>query len=486
MKRNSILVCFVAVSLCWVSGVDAQSVTGPIPVTAESVPFLAADRNLEPMDLRNYGYVEEEFIVSGKANVYDWTADGGITVKTPAASYGTRILVRHPATTARFSGNVVVELLNSVRRFDWAWMWGYAHDHMLENGDAWIGIEMPGGVQGLRKFNPVRYASVSFPNPTPTTPCGTGANATPSDSEEGLRWDMITQVGTLLKSTSASRPMPGFRIEALFLTAGQSPDLMTYINAIHSHAVLENGKPVYDGYLIKQPGNPARINQCSAAPGASDPRRLIRKTDVPVIAVLAQGEVVDALPWRRADSDGASDKFRLYEIAGASHIDGAAYLGLPSLQDQAASGATPQGNAAWPLTSKCEPDIPLTALPVMSYAFNSAVDNLERWARTGTPAPRAPWIELRDGAVALDAYGNGLGGVRSPYVDVPVATYTTTSPGPSTCRELGHKIPFDAARISMLYSSEKVYAEKVSQSVDRLVKERWLTEADGRKIKAGK
>jgi hypothetical protein len=93
---------------------------------------------------------------------------------------------------------------------------------------------------------------------------------------------------------------------------------------------------------------------------------------------------------------------------------------------------------------------------------------------------------LKDGAVALDQFGNGLGGVRSPYVDVPVAAYTTTSPGPSTCRELGHKIPFDAARMSALYSSDKVYADRVSQSVDRLIKDRWLTEADGRKIKEGK
>jgi hypothetical protein len=486
MNRNSILGTVAGIIFCWVSAATAQSVTGPIPVTADSVPFLAADRNLEPMDLKKYGYVEEEFIVTGKANVYDWSADGTVTVKTPGAPYGTRILVRHPAATARFSGNVVVELLNSVRRFDWAWMWGYSHDHILENGDAWVGIEMPGGVQGLKKFNPVRYATVAFPNPTPATPCGTGANAAPSDSEEGLRWDMITQVGALLKSSAPSRPMSGFRIEALLLTAGQSPDLMTYINAIHPRAVLDNGKPVYDGYLIKQPGNPARINQCATAPGVSDSRRLIRKTNVPVIAVLAQGEVVDALPWRRADSDEATDKLRLYEIAGASHIDGAAYIGLPSLQDQAASGAMPQGNAAWPLTSKCDPDIPITALPVMSYAFNSAFDNLEKWVRTGTPAPRAPWIELKEGAVALDPFGNGLGGVRSPYVDVPVATYTTTSPGPSTCRELGHKIPFDAARISTLYSSDKVYADKVAQSADRLVKERWLTEADGKRIKSGK
>ena len=296
MKCNSILLSLAAVSICWVSSAAAQSVTGPIPVTAESAPFLAADRNLEPIDLKKYGYVEEEFIVSGKANVYDWAADGTVTVKTPGAPYGTRILVRHPAATARFSGNVVVEMLNSVRRFDWSWMWGYAHDHILENGDAWIGIELPGGAAGLKKFNPSRYAAVSFPNPTPAIACGTGGNAAAADTEEGLRWDMITQVGALLKGTMASRPLAGFRVQALFLTAGQSPDLMTYINAIHSRANLENGKPVYDGYLIKQPGSPARINQCGTAPGASDLRRLIRKTNVPVIAILAQGEVVDALP----------------------------------------------------------------------------------------------------------------------------------------------------------------------------------------------
>jgi hypothetical protein len=486
MNRSSIFLAVAAISICWVSAAAAQSVTGPIPVTGDSVPFLSADRNLEPTDLKKYGYVEEEFILTGKANVYDWLPDGSLTVKTPGASYGTRILVRRPVAAARFSGNVVVELLNSVRRFDWAWMWGYAHDHILENGDAWIGIEMPGGVQGLKKFNPSRYAAVSFSNPTPTTPCGAGATAAASDSEEGLRWDMITQVGALLKSGVASRPLAGFQVQAIFLTTGQSPDLMTYINAIHPRANLDNGKAVYDGYLIKQPGTPSRINQCATAPGATDPRRLIRKTNVPVIAVLAQGEVVDALPWRRADSDDASDKFRLYEVAGASHIDGAAYVGLPSLQDQAAAGATPQGTAAWPLTSKCDPDIPLTALPVMSYVFNAAFSNLERWARIGTPAPRAPWIELKDGAVALDQFGNGLGGVRSPYVDVPVAAYTTTSPGPSTCRELGHRIPFDAARMSMLYSTDKVYADKVAQSVDRLVKELWLSEADGRRIKEGK
>ena len=121
----------------------------PLAITADSVPFLAASQSLEPLDLKKFGYVEEEFLVSGTANVYDWAADGTLSVKTPNAPYATRILVRRPADASRFSGNVVVEPLNAVRRIDWSWMWGYIDEQILESGDVWVGITMPGSA-GIR------------------------------------------------------------------------------------------------------------------------------------------------------------------------------------------------------------------------------------------------------------------------------------------------------------------------------------------------
>src|SRR5437763_111067 len=69
-------------------------VAGPIAISSVSYPFLTAERTLDPADLKKRGYVEEEFIVTGTANVYDWAADGGLTVKTPNVPYGTRVLVR--------------------------------------------------------------------------------------------------------------------------------------------------------------------------------------------------------------------------------------------------------------------------------------------------------------------------------------------------------------------------------------------------------
>jgi hypothetical protein len=155
----------------------------PIAISADSVPFLAASQSLEPTDLKKFGYVEQEFLVTGTANVYDWAADGTLSVKTPNAPYGTRILVRRPADAGRFSGNVVVEPLNAVRRMDWSWMWGYIDEQILQSGDVWVGITMPGSSAAIKKFNPTRYAAVSFANPTPGVACA-GATTPPSDIED--------------------------------------------------------------------------------------------------------------------------------------------------------------------------------------------------------------------------------------------------------------------------------------------------------------
>src|SRR5215472_18557604 len=85
----------------------ALAETVPVPkatrlgFTTDSSAFNSARRDLEPLDLASRGYTEEEFILSGSANVYDWAADGSLTVKTPNAPYADRILVRHPSTRAR-------------------------------------------------------------------------------------------------------------------------------------------------------------------------------------------------------------------------------------------------------------------------------------------------------------------------------------------------------------------------------------------------
>src|SRR5689334_7096590 len=286
----------IAALLLAVGPTPAPKVTGPVPVTSDSYPFMAASQSTPESDLSKLGYVEEEYFVSGNANVYDWAADGSVTAKTPNAPYTTRILVRKPRTG--FSGTVVVELLFPARRFDWSMMWGFSHDQIVDHKDAWVGITLPGAAEGLKKFNPTRYADVSFANPTPNTPCAGAQNTAAAPSEEGLRRDVISQVGAVLKGDL----LPA---QNLFLTT-QGADVATYANAIHAN--LLNGKPVYDGYLLKAPFTMGRINQCAPAPAANDPRQIVKNVGVPVIAVAAQGEIIGGTyAFRRNDSDEPND-----------------------------------------------------------------------------------------------------------------------------------------------------------------------------------
>jgi hypothetical protein len=473
IKAAIALACFVALASAAPIGSSSATslpkLTGPIPVTADSFPFLAANRVFQPLDLKKTGYVEEEFIVTGTANTYDWAADGSLTVKTPNAPYSTRILVRRPADRARFSGHAIVELLNPARRFDWAMMSGYSRDSFIEHGDAWVGVTMPGSVDALRKFNPTRYPSLAFANPDLSDTCAAGRGGpTTSEQEDGLKWDMLSQVAAALKN--------GANLNARYVyMTSQGADVLTYAAAIQTHASLENGKPVYDGFLVKTPGGVGRIRRCAPAVPRGDARNTIHNVGVPVIEVVAQGEI--GPDYQRPDSDQANDRFRIYEVAGAAHIDMWAYRELPIMQDQlAATGAPGQGTPAWPFNAKCDPDIPLQEHPLLKYVFDGAFANLEEWASKGIAPPKAERITMKDGVA--------IGGVRNPYVDVPAASYTTTVPGPGTCRELGSTTPFEPAKIDSLYGSRKKYEAKVAESVDSMVKERWITKSDGQKIKA--
>lgn len=463
------LVALGCIGVSLVAATPQPKLTGPLKVTPGSYPFLAADHVLQPLDLKKAGYVEEEYIVSGKANVYDWKADGSLAVKTGDAPYSTRILVRRPANKSKFSGHAIVELMNPARRFDWAMMSGYVRDSLVERGDAWVGVTMPGSVQSLGKFNTDRYTNLGFPNPNPSETCaaGRGGPAT-SDQEEGLRWDMLSQVGAALKS-------PGLLNAKYIYMTSQGADVLTYAAAIEKNVTLDNGKPVYDGFLVKTPGAVSKIRRCGDAIPKGDARQTVHNIGVPVIEVVAQGEI--GPDYQRADSDDPKDPFRIYEIAGAAHIDKWAYRELPTFADQlTATGAPGQGTPEWPFNVKCEPEIPLQEHPLLKYMFDGAVVNLEQWASKGTPAPKADRITMKDGVAS--------GGVRNSDVDVPAATYTTTSNGPGTCRELGSTTPFESAKIDSLYGNRKSYAAKVASEADRMVKERWITESDAKKIKA--
>jgi hypothetical protein len=89
--------------------------------------------------------------------------------------------------------------------------------------------------------------------------------------------------------------------------------------------------------------------------------------------------------------------------------------------------------SAWPLAYKCDIDIPMQDSPLYRCAVNAALENVDRWVRHGIPAPRAERIAFRTGGTekaefVFDEFGNAVGGVRNPYLDVPAGIASKLTP----------------------------------------------------------
>src|SRR5215212_4013550 len=196
------------------SATPIPSVVVPLAANSASHPFGGAAWEMQPEELAAHRYVEEEYLVSGTANVYEWNADNDAVVRTPGVPYTTRMLVRRPVNPRTQSGTVVVEPLNPSNRFDLNIGWGFAHDQFMRNGDVWIGFtSKPIAVQALKTFDPQRYAALSWANPlmlddprncqnpiSLVDPPAFRSRAT----GDGLVWDIFSQIGAWAKSAAAS------------------------------------------------------------------------------------------------------------------------------------------------------------------------------------------------------------------------------------------------------------------------------------------
>jgi hypothetical protein len=457
-------------------------VRGPLPVTADSYPFGAADHERIPENLRAAGYVEEEFLVAGTANVYDWPAGGPAVIRTAGVPYVTRVLVRRPADRSRFSGNVVVEMLNPSNLFDLNLGWAISGRQMMRHGDAWVGITAkPVSVTTLKTFNPTRYAPLSLANPLPLDDarnCGTVPADSTRSTENGLVWDINTQVGAWVRSRAATNPL-AYGVDASaphpvqhLYAWGYSQTggyLYTYVNAIHPLVVKDDGRSMFDAYLVAMASGPSPINQCAEPIPAGDPRRVMRNVGVPVVRVMSQSDYLSGIAGRRPDSDIAPDLYRNYEIAGAAHA-------TPDELNFAAAPADIQKGGRDVPPMACN-EGPRSRFP-NGPAFNAILQNLDRWVRTGTPAPQAEPILVVDGTPVFDRFGNVIGGIRSPFEEAPTSTWFGNSTGPSFCRIAGHEVPFGRAQLKAIYPTMDDYERAVTASASRLVVEGFLVKED--------
>jgi hypothetical protein len=127
-------------------------------------------------------------------------------------------------------------------------------------------------------------------------------------------------------------------------------------------------------------------------------------------------------------------------------------------------------------------DTPINAGPQQHYVAQAALAHLSRWAAGGAPPPSAPSLELDAGRTGyrLDEHGIALGGIRTPWVDVPTAVMGGLGQTGETFAMLfGRTEPFNDATLSALYPrGEDEYLERFAASLDATIAAGFLLEED--------
>jgi hypothetical protein len=472
--------------------------TQVIPTTTTSHPFNGAAYQNVPIDLGGYGYVEKEYLLSGRSNVYDSTADGNFaTTLLRSGDYTTRMLVRRPANMKTWSGKVNVEIINMSAGYDWTAIWSALWEQTLKDHDVYVGLtSKPNVLPGMQQFDAARYAALSWANPLPPEDqtCGTlpgEAGYDPNLSklyENGLVWDMLTQTGRLLKSGSSMNPLGRPAKQVILTGESQSANfLLTYYRFFTPSAVLSSGRPVFDGYLAEAQvgiaGTP--LNQCSTPLAITDNQRIFPDRRVPWVGINSQWDYPGARRWDTpTDSNTASSKHAFWELAGSNHGWEWQYLyGDANAADLIAAGFWDPATYDWSCGAN-NPEVPL------HMSEKALFVQLKRWIESGRAPTQAPRILHSpitpgngfDDKTTYDGLHNAMGGIRFPMMQVPVASFGVGQYAlTGDCPEI---VPFDDTTLDALYPNRTYYLEQYDDATAQLLKRGFILKPDAYKLRA--
>jgi hypothetical protein len=397
------------------------------------------------------GWVEEEFFFSGTAR----TPSGG-----GASAYKQRILVRRPTDPGDFNGTVVFNWNNVTIPHDGNYTgWESLYDTAIERGFAFVSVSAQYlGTEvsplGLKQYDPVRYGDLEHP----------GSPGTQFVGDE-YSYDIFSQAAEAAISPKVMGDLlPCVQRRLAMGISGSSDKLMNYIDLEHEGAL------VFDGF---QPQH--NINSCRG------------NAPVPVLQIQSQG-----------GDCGHGGLFRVWELPGHAyatthqHTTYDAAMHTYSQSNGLAGEWDPEEAGAWgyqaPAHGACLPD----AYHPFSYAWGAALVALDDWVRTGVaPEPQPRLMRDAESNLIYDEHGNAKGGVRSPIVDVPIATYYVAggihpaleSDASEPCGWIGQRHIgganqpdhivlwgstqlFDACKLHALYPTPGAYLEKFDVAVE--------------------
>ena len=380
----------------------------------------------QPAELAEFGYVEEEWFVTGVADAFD---PQGIRLGT-GEPYTTRFLVRRPADAARASGTAFVDPLHMIGEMPASW---FAAEWFAREGHAWVGVTVhnssfatrpgfAGGVDSLRERDADRYAPLHLAEFDAAAPPRSYTGPSGVDSV-ALRWNMamahpqghpiLVDVGRLLRNDPAFAALGLRRLYGCGTSQTANLWRLFLDHGWHDRGRAGDGAPPFDAYVLLVGPAPA-----------------FRPPDAVLLNVVSEAEVVGTIVQQRVAAAADSDRPRVrgIELPGAPH--GFAHGRIPASDDHRHT------------------DRPYA--PIVT----AALAGLDRWVRDGVPMPHAPRIgrdpDALDG-IARDEHANAVGGVPVPWLDAPTSQLL---PRCACSPTLGEEIPFTAERLAALYGSD--------------------------------
>jgi Alpha/beta hydrolase domain len=473
-------------------------IVGPVPVTATSRPFASVLRTGEynVRIMKEYDYVEEEYFLFGHANLYGPGAEAApgskgsdIERMRPLAGvvkanvpYATRLLTVRPRDNAKFSGRVLAYTFhNLITNMQ-------VEENFLRNGDAVMGVEgnsgsrygaderARGAMTQLHEYNLERYHDLFLSYADPLVwpdlrpgklgsaivgySVGDDTEAASVFMQEMVRAyaqapDIMTQLAHALKLGNPALPF-GDKVSVVvnYAASGGTTFLARYIDYHHQAAMLPDGRPAFDGYYI--------------AVGILPQSRPDKSK---LVYVMSESDTMTNLRLRGEDPPDTDDPaFRVYQVPGCGHFLSAPLPGAAAIP---VDRAMPEGVRPFDKINK----------PILWGIWNS----LFEWIERGKPMPSAPRLKIDEAApdhLARDAHGNALGGLRTPWLDVPDGVYIASV---SRQNPLGAGYrPFGEAKMIELYGSRKAYVDRVNARIDEMVRDGWVLpqDADLMKLKA--
>jgi Alpha/beta hydrolase domain len=443
-------------------------------------------QQINEYDVSALGYLEEEYVLEGTATSYrivgDRTSDGAWTTEQGEdAAFATRLLVRRPSDPSHFSGTVIVEWFNVSGGLDAEPDWVLLHRHLVRQGHAWVGVSaQKAGIDGggfvegphLKKAFPDRYGMLFHPG-------------------DPWAFDIFTRAGQVLRR-SGDGSLLGPLAPTVLLAAGESQSaafLVTYVNAVDPHAA------VYDGFLIHgRPGSGAGLQgfNIGGTDDLEDAARVVTRqaervrqdARVPVLVLQSETDVTFLGGGQADQPDG--DRVRLWELAGAAHADtyilvaGGADDGELAI-DRLAELLRPTSDILGVSTGS-----PINSGPQQHYVGQAALEHLHRWVTTGVAPPRADRLERTSDGLDLfrDQAGIAIGGIRTPWVDVPVAVLSGLGQtGAAFSILFGTTVPFDHATLAAHYpGGRKEYLDRFEVSLQATIETGFILAVDGAEI----